>query len=72
MGGGGKSQRSQPLPEPEPIPERPKDPASRAVRDARALRLKTSTGHRGNIVTSPLGTNRSAVTGLGSIYRNLR
>ena len=69
MGGGGKSQpKAQPIPDPEPIPEEKQEPASRTVRDARSLRLQSSTGHRGNIVSNPLG--RRAVTGLGSLYSN--
>jgi hypothetical protein len=64
MGGGGKGS-SPDVPKPTPVPsyEEEKEPTSKAIRDAESLRIRAKKGHRGNIVTQPLGVKGEAVTG---------
>jgi hypothetical protein len=67
MGGGKGGGAPTFTPDPEPIPERPKETVSKQIRDAEKKRLKNKGGHRGNI-SSPLGVDDAGVNALGQIF----
>ncbi|GAG08519.1 unnamed protein product, partial [marine sediment metagenome] len=57
---------------PTPVPtfEEEREPTSKAIRDAESLRLRNAKGHRGNIVTNPLGA--SSTTGIAQLLGGTR
>lgn len=70
---GAAGERVPEPPEPERVPTREevKTPASKTARDARALKLRKATGHRGNIRTSPLGVEGEPLSALSRLFNTV-